>query len=282
LFYLWYFLQYTAPQYTLLDLRHTICPSCDRAVVPLSQSLREAVRDTLEHARVGLRRLTERAKVAAAHTRRFAVKLQRGYQKLSALGREHSRKLGALYNTVSAHSSVLGSQLGAALRDAKRRMRAQMRGVPPLPALGPSVPGNGAADGADSAESAEELHFAWYKGFDDVTEDLLAGRVPPSPGHSPVQAAAAPGRIAQRTQDSEQQQEQGQLLAREVEDAGAPVPDGIVEQQRGASGSAIEDDPQPASSVSADNEGDAVDERAEPVSEESDESPAYGWSAMPL
>jgi hypothetical protein len=236
-------------------------------VVPLSQSLREAVRDTLEHARVGLRRLSERALVAAAHTRRFALKLQRGYQKLSALGREHSRKLSALYSTVSAHSSVLGSQLGAALRDAKRRMRAQMRGVPPLPALGSGAPVGVMENGADDDQGgADELHFAWYKGFDDVTEDLLAGRVSPPPV-----VAAAQG--SEQQQQQQQQQQRGQLPDRQserAEDPPAPRPPGSVV----AAG---------AAAVAADQEqskaGDTQDDAAEPAEGESNLMPAYGWSA---
>lgn len=163
-------LQYTAPHFVPLDLRHTVCPSCDKALVPLSHTVREALRDTLEHVKGTLRRGRGQAMALAVHLRRLLVKAGLHYGRLSALGREHGGRLMVSLEVLGRGAvkagKAVGEAAGTVLRRTALQIRSGMRGVPPLR----SEALRGIVGAEDGEEEEESLHIAWYKGLDDLPD----------------------------------------------------------------------------------------------------------------
>jgi hypothetical protein len=175
-----------------LDLRHTVCPSCDKAVVPFSHTVREVLKDTVEHAKVALRRAKAGAIVLGGHIRRLLSRARIEYAKLSVLGRRHGVKLSAALDVWGRATIEAGRTVGALLHREGLKIRTRMKAAPPLP----GNKGRGdAKKGAQAEGTVPGMHFAWRKGYEDVTEDSvlhqqLQGHVVPTQSRTRPPAAA--------------------------------------------------------------------------------------------
>jgi hypothetical protein len=173
-----------------LDLRHTVCPSCDKAVVPFSHTVREVLKDTVEHAKVALRRAKAGAIVLGGHIRRLLSRARIEYAKLSVLGRKHGVKLSAALDVWGRATIEAGRTVGALLHREGLKIHTRMKAAPPLP-------GNkGRGDAKKGAQAEGAVHFGWGKGYEDVTEDTvlhqqLQGHVVSSQPHRRPPAAVA-------------------------------------------------------------------------------------------
>jgi hypothetical protein len=181
-----------------LDLRHTVCPSCDKAVVPFSHTVREVLKDTMEHAKVALRRAKAGAIVLGGHIRRLLVRARIEYAKLSVLGRRHGVKLSAALDVWGRATIEAGRTVGAILHREGLKIHTRMKAAP-------SLPGNkGRGDAKKGAQEERALHFGWGKGYEDVTEDTvlhqqLQGHVTPSQSQTrPLAAATQPDASLQK------------------------------------------------------------------------------------
>jgi hypothetical protein len=184
-----------------LDLRHTVCPSCDKAVVPFSHTVREVLKDTVEHAKVALRRAKAGAIVLGGHIRRLLSRARIEYAKLSVLGRRHGVKLSAALDVWGRATIEAGRTVGALLHREGLKIRTRMTAAPSLPR---STRGGDAKEGAQAEGAVPGVHFAWGKGYEGVTEDTvlhqqLQGHVAPSQSQTrPPVAATQPDASLQK------------------------------------------------------------------------------------
>jgi hypothetical protein len=172
-----------------LDLRHTVCPSCDKAVVPFSHTVREVLKDTVEHAKVALRRAKAGAIVLGGHIRRLLSRARIEYAKLSVLGRKHGVKLSAALDVWGRATIEAGRMVGALLHREGLKIHTRMKAAPPLPGS------TRVGDAKKGVHEERAVHFAWGKGYEDVTEDTLLhqqlqGHVVPTQSRTRPPAAA--------------------------------------------------------------------------------------------
>lgn len=111
------------PHYTNLDLRHTICPSCDLAVVPMSETVRLLALESFDHAKIALHRLKDRVVVIAAYAKKFLVRIGRGYRSLLKFSKKHRGTTDKLYATLSAAATTTVRSVSAFMKQAREQMR---------------------------------------------------------------------------------------------------------------------------------------------------------------
>ena len=155
-------------------------------MVPLGESVRSAVKEALGHAKVAVARASQRIGVTALVLARLINRLRQEWSPAVAAGREHAGRLSVLLQQAVRGGVSLGNSVSAKvhtlLEQLKTDMRANTRLNPHRRRLlhrdSASTAETGVHDSdSDDADVEEEegLHFAWYKGLEDVEEGHFAG-----------------------------------------------------------------------------------------------------------